>query len=84
MSKTTKTALLIWSSQANIREFLFGDIPLNKWANLLLLSGDSENLSKSLDKVRRKVMTIIIIHVVNTKNATEVDIILLTPEKLNW
>ena len=83
MSKITKTALLIWRSQTNIRDFLFGDTPSNRFANLLLLSGDSENLSASLDKTIRKVMRIIIIHAINTKNAIEVEIILFTPETLN-
>ena len=83
MSKITKTALRIWSSQTNILDFLFGETPSNRWANLLLFSVDSENLSTSLDKVKRNVMTIIVIHPMNANNAIIVEIILLTPEKLN-
>ena len=30
MSKITKIALLIWRSEANNRDFLFGDNPSNK------------------------------------------------------
>ena len=44
MSNITKIALLIWRSQTNIRDFLFRDTPSNRWENLLLLSGNSENL----------------------------------------
>ena len=79
MSKITKTALLIWMSQTNNRDFLFGDIPSNRLANLLHFSEDSDNLSTSLNQVRRKVKTTIVIHTINVKNAIIVDIFRLVP-----
>ena len=84
MSKITKIALLIKSSQANNRDFLFRDIPSNRLANLLLFSECSENLSASLEKAKRIMPIIRATHPINTRNATEIEIILLVSEISKW
>ena len=84
MSKITKTALLVKRIQTNSHDFLFRVIPLNRWSNLFLLSWDSEIWSSILDKAKRIVIIIIVIHAINIKNAKIKEIILLAPEKLRW
>ena len=84
MSKNTKIVLLIWMSQANRRDFLFGDNPLNRWANLLLFTWDSESLFASREKMKKIVITIRAIHAINIKNAIIIDIFLFVSLKLNW
>ena len=83
ISKITKIARLIWRSQANSRDFLFGDNPSNRWANLLILSGDSESLLALLEKAKRIVIKIRAIHAINIKNAIIIEIFLLVSLKLN-
>ena len=82
MSKMTNIALLIWMIAIYIRDFLFGDTPSKKCANLLIFSGFSSLLSSFKINTNKMIMIIIAIHVNSRINANNKETILLAPEML--
>ena len=66
------------------RDFILGDTPLNKCANLFLLSGDSSSLSLFWINTKKITMIIMAIQAIREINEITKEIILFTPEILKW